>query len=139
MQRSPLPPFSETTARAKVHAAEKVWNSRDPIAVSMAYTESSQWRNRDEFFSGRDAIQQFLQRKWETELDYRLKKNLWCFTDNRIAVTFEYEWHDQQEQWYRSYGNELWEFDSNGLMQRRIASINDITILPFERKLELTP
>ncbi|MFN0106306.1 MAG: DUF1348 family protein, partial [Bryobacteraceae bacterium] len=104
---------------------EDAWNSRDPQRVSLAYSEESQWRNRTEFLQGREAIRAFLERKWSKELDYRLKKTLWCFLQNRIAVTFEYEWHDSAGQWYRSYGNELWDFDEVGLMRRRIASIND--------------
>ncbi|WP_299769321.1 nuclear transport factor 2 family protein [uncultured Pseudoteredinibacter sp.] len=134
-QRPPLPPFSLETAKAKVQAAEDAWNSKDPIAVSMAYSEDSQWRNRDAFFSGREAIQQFLSQKWQKEQDYKLKKELWSFTENRIAVTFQYEWHDEDQQWYRSYGNELWEFNDDGLMSRRIASINDVPIQAFERQL----
>jgi nuclear transport factor 2 (NTF2) superfamily protein len=133
-QRPPLPPFTEDTARQKVQAAEDAWNTRDPERVSKAYTMDSQWRNRAEFLNGRDAIRDFLTRKWERELDYRLRKELWCFTDNRIAVTFRYEWHDDSGQWFRSYGNELWEFDENGLMQRRIASINDAPIAERDRK-----
>ncbi|MCV6622789.1 MAG: nuclear transport factor 2 family protein [Cellvibrionaceae bacterium] len=133
--RPPLPPFSFETAKAKVQAAEDAWNSKDPIAVSMAYSEDSQWRNRDAFFSGREAIQQFLSQKWQKEQDYKLKKELWSFTENRIAVTFQYEWHDEDQQWYRSYGNELWEFNDDGLMSRRIASINDVPIQAFERQL----
>ena len=133
-QRPPLPPFTEDTARQKVQAAEDAWNTRDPERVSKAYTMDSQWRNRAEFLNGRDAIRDFLIRKWDRELDYRLRKELWCFTDNRIAVTFRYEWHDDSGQWFRSYGNELWEFDENGLMQRRIASINDAPIAERDRK-----
>ncbi|WP_299975841.1 nuclear transport factor 2 family protein [uncultured Pseudoteredinibacter sp.] len=133
--RPPLPPFSLETAKAKVQAAEDAWNSKDPVAVSMAYSEDSQWRNRDAFFSGREAIQQFLSQKWQKEQDYKLKKELWSFTENRIAVTFQYEWHDEDQQWYRSYGNELWEFNDDGLMSRRIASINDVPIQAFERQL----
>ncbi len=132
--RPPLPPFTLETAQAKVKAAEAAWNSRDPQRVALAYTEDSQWRNRDEFFSGRDSIRAFLTRKWEKELDYRLEKELWCFTDNRISVRFEYEWHDQAGQWHRSYGNEQWEFADNGLMQRRYASINDVLIREADRK-----
>lgn len=135
LQRPPLPPFSLETAKAKVQAAEDAWNSKDPIAVSKAYSEDSQWRNRDAFFSGREAIQQFLSQKWQKEQDYKLKKELWSFTENRIAVTFQYEWHDEDQQWYRSYGNELWEFNDDGLMSRRIASINDVPIQAFERQL----
>lgn len=132
--KPPLPPFTLETAKTKVQAAEDAWNTRDPNKVALAYTEDSQWRNRDEFFSGREAIAAFLQRKWEKELDYRLKKELWSFTDNRISVCFEYEWHDTADNWYRSYGNEQWEFAPNGLMQRRQASINDVSIQESERK-----
>ena len=133
--RPPLPPFTEETAKIKVQAAEDAWNSRDAERVSKAYTEDSQWRNRSEFFSGREAIKAFLERKWATELDYRLKKELWAFTGNRISVRFEYEWHDASGQWYRSHGNEQWEFAENGLMRRREASINDVLIDESERKL----
>lgn len=129
------PPFTEETARAKVQAAEDAWNTRDPERVALAYTEDSDWRNRNEFIRGRQEIKAFLRRKWNKELDYRLKKTLWCYTANRIAVTFEYEWHDDSGQWYRSYGNELWEFDDNGLMRRRIASINDAPIKESERRV----
>lgn len=129
------PPFDVTSAQAKVQAAEDAWNSRDPERVALAYTEDSEWRNRAEFLRGRDAIRAFLRRKWDKELDYRLRKELWAFTDNRIAVRFEYEWHDDSGQWYRSYGNEQWEFSSDGLMQRRFASINDAPILASERRL----
>ena len=129
------PPFTEESARAKVKAAEDAWNSRSPECVALAYTEDSDWRNRSEFFSGRDAIQAFLERKWSKELDYRLKKELWSFGDNRISVRFEYEWHDHEGQWYRSYGNEQWEFRADGLMQRRYASINDLPISESERRL----
>ena len=132
--KPPLPPFTLETAIAKVQAAEDAWNTRDPNKVALAYTEDSQWRNRDEFFSGREAIAAFLQRKWEKELDYRLKKELWSFTNNRISVCFEYEWHDTADNWYRSYGNEQWEFAPNGLMQKRQASINDVAIQESERK-----
>jgi hypothetical protein len=132
--RPPLPPFTAETAKAKAQAAEDAWNSRDPARVAQAYTEDSEWRNRSEFFSGRSAIMEFLKRKWAKELDYRLRKEVWAFTDNRIAVRFEYEWHDASGQWYRSYGNEQWEFAPNGLMQRRYASINDLAISPAERK-----
>jgi uncharacterized protein len=132
--KPPLPPFTIETAKAKVQAAEDAWNSRDPDRVSLAYTPDSWWRNRSEFFTGRDNIRAFLQRKWEKELDYRLKKELWSFTDNRISVRFEYEWHDGSGQWYRSHGNEQWEFAENGLMQRREASINDVVIQESERK-----
>lgn len=127
------PPFTNDTALAKVQAAEDAWNSRDPDRVSLAYSEDSEWRNRSEFFRGREAIRAFLTRKWEYELDYRLKKELWTFGGNRIAVRFEYEWHDKEGQWYRSYGNEMWEFDEEGLMTRRYASINDVPIQETER------
>jgi uncharacterized protein len=133
-QKPPLPPFTLETAKAKVQAAEDAWNTRNPEKVSLAYTEDSIWRNRAEFFSGRAAIRQFLERKWSKELDYRLKKELWSFTDNRISVKFEYEYHDDSGQWYRAYGNEQWEFASNGLMQRREASINDLPIQESDRK-----
>jgi uncharacterized protein len=132
--KPPLPPFTIESAKAKVQAAEDAWNSRDPDRVSLAYTPDSWWRNRSEFFTGRDNIRAFLQRKWQKELDYRLKKELWSFTDNRISVRFEYEWHDASGQWYRSHGNEQWEFAENGLMQRREASINDVVIQESERK-----
>ena len=132
--RPPLPPFTLETAKAKVQAAEDAWNTRNPEKVALAYTEDSQWRNRSEFFSGREEIKAFLQRKWAKELDYRLKKELWSFTDNRISVRFEYEWHDDSGAWYRSYGNEQWEFAENGLMRRREASINDVPIQESERK-----
>jgi hypothetical protein len=131
------PPFSEETAQKKVQAAEDAWNSRDPERTALAYTEESEWRNRNEFLRGRQEIVEFLRRKWAKELDYRLKKTLWCFNGNRIAVTFEYEWHDDSGQWFRSYGNELWEFADNGLMQRRIASINDAPIREAERRINL--
>lgn len=129
------PPFSLESALAKVQAAEDAWNSRDPDRVSLAYSENSEWRNRTEFFRGRAAIRAFLSRKWAKELDYRLKKELWGFRENRIAVRFEYEWHDADGQWYRAYGNELWEFDPDGLMRRRYASINDAPIDEQERRL----
>jgi nuclear transport factor 2 (NTF2) superfamily protein len=133
--KPPLPPFTLETARQKVQAAEDAWNSRDPERVALAYTPDSEWRNRAEFFTGRDAIKAFLQRKWAKELEYRLKKELWCFTDNRIGVRFEYEWHDDSGNWFRSYGNEMWEFADSGLMQRRFASINDLAIEEADRKL----
>jgi len=129
------PPFTEESARAKVRFSEDAWNSRDPERVALAYTEDSDWRNRDEFIYGREEIKAFLRRKWTKELDYRLKKTMWCFTANRIAVTFEYESHDATGQWWRSYGNELWEFDDSGLMQRRIASINDAKIQESDRHI----
>jgi nuclear transport factor 2 (NTF2) superfamily protein len=134
ISRPPLPPFTLETAKAKVQAAEDAWNTRDPERVALAYTEDSQWRNRAEFFQGRDKIREFLTRKWNTELDYHLKKELWSFTDNRISVKFEYEYHNDSGQWYRAYGNEQWEFAPNGLMQRREASINDLPIQESERK-----
>ena len=129
------PPFTMDTALAKVAAAEAAWNSRDPDRVALAYSEHSEWRNRTEFFQGREAIRAFLTRKWARELDYRLKKELWGFRENRIAVRFEYEWHDEGGQWYRAYGNEMWEFDADGLMTRRYASINDAPIDEQERRL----
>jgi uncharacterized protein len=128
------PPFTHATAVAKVRAAEDAWNTRDAVRVSLAYTEDSIWRNRDEFVTGRAAIQAFLKRKWERELDYRLMKDLWTFTGNRIAVRFQYEWRDAGGRWFRAYGNELWEFDDSGLMRRREASINDRPIQAAERK-----
>ncbi|MBC9932237.1 DUF1348 family protein [Chitinophaga qingshengii] len=133
-QKPPFPPFTRETALRKVQMAEDAWNSRDPEKVSKAYTIDTEWRNRDQFINGREAVVAFLTRKWEKELDYRLKKELWSFTDNKIAVRFEYEWHDKAGNWFRSYGNELWEFDANGLMQRRFASINDVPIHSNERK-----
>ncbi|PHS69279.1 MAG: DUF4440 domain-containing protein [Methylophaga sp.] len=133
--KPPLPPFNHQTATEKVRLAEQGWNSRDPLKVALAYTMDSEWRNRAEIFSGRDNIIQFLTRKWQRELDYQLKKELWCFDDNRIAVTFNYEWHDDSGQWHRSYGNELWEFAPDGLMQRRIASINDKPITLDDREI----
>lgn len=134
MSRPPFPPFTEETARQKVRMAEDAWNSRDPVRVSLAYTENSTWRNRNEFFSGRAAIVEFLTRKWEKEKDYRLIKDLWASHGNRIAVRFQYEWHDAAGQWHRSYGNEQWEFDAQGLMQRREASINDLVIQESDRR-----
>ena len=129
------PPFDEESARKKVQAAEDAWNSCDPERVALAYTEDSEWRNRDEFLSGRAAIVEFLRRKWARELDYRLRKDLWAFTEDRIAVRFEYESRDREGQWWRSYGNEMWEFDESGLMRRRYASINDARIDSSERRL----
>lgn len=134
MTRPPLPPFTQETATIKVRAAEDGWNSRDPSKVTLAYTSDGQWRNRSEFISGRAEIEQFLTRKWARESEYRLIKELWAFTDNRIAVRFAYEWNDENANWFRSYGNENWEFDENGLMQRRIASINDLAIKEADRK-----
>ena len=132
--RPPLPPFSQETAVRKVRMAEDAWNTRDPERVSLAYTIGSEWRNRSEFLSGREAIVGFLRRKWDMELDYRLIKELWAFQEARIAVRFAYEWHDASGNWFRSYGNENWEFDGIGLMHRRIASINDVPIQESERK-----
>src|SRR5215510_12775158 len=134
MSRPPFPPFTADTARQKVRMAEDAWNSRDPVRVSLAYTEDSTWRNRSEFFQGRDAIVAFLTRKWAKEHDYRLIKDLWAFDGNRIAVRFQYEWHDDAGRWHRSYGNEQWEFDTAGLMRRREASINDVAIDATERR-----
>jgi len=133
--RPPFPPFTLESATQKVRMAEDGWNSRDPIRVSLAYTVDSQWRNRAEFPVGREAIVEFLSRKWTRELEYRLIKELWAFDNNRIAVRFAYEWRDDAGNWFRSYGNENWEFDENGLMQRRYASINDLPIKESERKL----
>lgn len=129
-----VPPFTAETAAQKVRLAEDAWNSREPERVSLAYSEQSQWRNRSEFFSGRPAIIAFLRRKWEKERDYRLIKELWAFSGARIAVRFQYEWHDASGAWYRSYGNELWEFDGAGLMRERHASINDVPIEEHERR-----
>jgi nuclear transport factor 2 (NTF2) superfamily protein len=134
MDRPPLPPFTAETAAQKARMAEDAWNSRDPARVALAYTETSKWRNRAEFFEGRAAIEAFLTRKWQRELDYRLIKEVWAFTGNRIAVRFAYEWHDDSGSWYRSHGNEQWEFDEHGLMRRREASINDVRIAGSERK-----
>jgi nuclear transport factor 2 (NTF2) superfamily protein len=131
--RPPLPPFTRETAIQKIRMAEDAWNSRDPERVSLAYTIDSQWRNRAEFPRGRDQIVEFLRRKWAHELDYRLIKELWAFADDRIAVRFAYEWHDDGGHWFRSYGNENWEFDDQGLMRRRIASINDLPIAEGDR------
>jgi len=132
--RPPLPPFTLESATQKVQAAEDAWNSRDPVRVSLAYTPDTEWRNRADFVNGREQVVEFLSRKWARELDYRLKKQLWAFMGNRIAVRFEYEWHDDSGQWYRSHGNENWEFAENGLMQRRFASINDQPIAESDRK-----
>ncbi len=134
-ERPPLPPFTAETARQKVQAAEDAWNTRDPERVAGAYSVDSEWRNRDEFFKGREAIVEFLRRKWSRELEYRLRKELWCFTDNRISVRFEYESRDETGQWWRSHGNEHWEFDDHGLMRRRDASINDYKIEEHERRI----
>ncbi|WFB10354.1 nuclear transport factor 2 family protein [Streptomyces sp. LX-29] len=135
--RPPLPPFTAETAQQKVRAAEDAWNSRDPERVALGYTPDSEWRNRDVFLNGRAEIVEFLTAKWERELDYRLRKELWAYSDHRIAVRFEYEWHDHDGQWYRSYGNENWEFDEHGLMRRRYASINDLAITAEERRIAL--
>ena len=133
-QRPPLPPFTMETALQKVQMAEDAWNSRDPEKVVLAYTTDTEWRNRTEFLNGREEVKAFLKRKWEKELDYKLKKELWGFRENRMAVRFEYEYHDAGGQWFRAYGNELWEFDENGLMRKRFASINDLLIKETERK-----
>lgn len=134
-QRPPLPPFTEETARQKIQAAEDAWNSRDPQRVALAYSPDTEWRNRSEFLHGREEVRAFLERKWQKEIDYRLKKSYWAHSDNRIAVRFEYEWRDDAGQWYRSYGNENWEFDEDGLMQKRFASINDLPIQESERQV----
>ena len=128
------PPFTHETALEKVKMAENAWNSRDPERVALAYTEDSDWRNREEFFTGREAIRAFLRRKWARELDYRLMKELWAFTDDHISVRFEYEWHDDRGQWFRTHGNEHWEFDDEGLMRRRDMSANDVPIDESERR-----
>jgi len=133
--KNPVPPFSYDSAVEKVMLAERAWNSRNPEVVCMAYTVNTEWRNRSEFISGREEVKVFLANKWEKELSYKLKKELWAFTDNRIAVRFEYEWHDHQGQWFRSFGNELWEFDKCGLMEKRFASINDLAIDEKDRIL----
>jgi nuclear transport factor 2 (NTF2) superfamily protein len=130
------PPFNEDTAKKKVQVAEDLWNTRDPDKIVMAYTEDCEWRNRAEFLKGREEIRAFLRRKWNRELDYRLKKTLWGFRENRMAVHFEYEWHDDSGQWFRSYGVELWEFAEDGRMRRRIASINDAVIQESERRMK---
>jgi hypothetical protein len=132
--RPPFPPFTEESARAKVKAAENAWNSRNPDVVALAYTEDSEWRNRTEFFKGREAIKEFLTRKWAQEHDYRLMKELWAFTGNHIAVRFEYEWHNEAGQWFRTHGNELWEFEENGLMRHRDMSANDVPINESDRR-----
>lgn len=133
--RPPFPPFTAETAAHKVQGAEDAWNTRDPHKVSLAYTADSVWRNRDEFLTGREEIVDFLTRKWERELDYALRKSLWSYSDNHIAVRFQYEFHDAAGQWWRSYGNELWEFTDDGLMSRREASINDLAITEAERRI----
>jgi uncharacterized protein len=134
--RPPVPPFTEETARIKVQAAEDAWNSRDPERVALAYTEDTVWRNRSEFVRGRDSVVEFLTRKWAKEHDYVLRKELWSHGDDRIAVRFQYEWRDEAGQWWRSYGNELWEFDAEGLMRRREASINDVQIEEADRRVK---
>lgn len=133
--KPPVPPFTDQTARAKVQSAEDAWNTRDPDTVAASYSEDTVWRNRDEFLTGRDAVRDFLRRKWEREQDYVLRKELWAYTDDRIAVRFEYESRDNGGQWWRSHGNELWEFDNEGLMRRREASINDVPIEAADRRL----
>lgn len=135
-KRYPIPPFTAESAAQKVKAAEDAWNTRDPEVVCMAYTQDTEWRNRSEFLHGREEVKKFLRRKWDKELDYKLKKELWTFHENRIAVRFEYEWHDTKGQWYRSYGNEMWEFDENGFMKKRYASINDLPIKETDRKFK---
>ncbi len=134
-KKYPLPPFNMETAKEKVQMAEDAWNTKDPEKVAMAYTLDTEWRNRTEFLNGREEVKEFLKRKWEKELHYKLKKELWGFRENRMAVRFEYEWQDHSGQWFRSYGNELWEFDENGLMAKRFASINDLPIDETDRKL----
>ena len=134
-QRPPLPPFTEETVKQKIQAAEDAWNSKDPERVSLAYTVDTEWRNRSEFLSGREEVKAFLKRKWDKELDYKLRKEYWAHAGNRIAVRFEYEYQNTEGQWFRAYGNENWEFDENGLMQKRYASINDLPIAETERKL----
>ncbi len=139
MTRPPTPPFSDHSARQKVRTAEDGWNNRDPVKVALAYTPDSQWRNRSEFINGRAEIETFLTRKWQREKDYRLVKEIWAFAGNRIAVRFAYEWHDEGNNWFRSYGNENWEFEDSGLMRRRIASINDLAIAETDRKFHWPP
>ncbi len=135
-QKHPLPPFNMETALQKVQLAEDAWNSKDPERVALAYTIDTEWRNRTDFVNGREAVKEFLKGKWERELDYKLKKELWGFRENRMAVRFEYEYRNAEGQWFRAYGNENWEFDENGLMQRRFASINDLPIDEKDRKLK---
>lgn len=134
-KKHPLPPFNFETATEKVQLAENAWNGKNPEMVALAYTPDTEWRNRNLFINGRSEVISFLKEKWKTELEYKLKKSLWTYTDNKIAVRFEYEWHDKNGQWYRSYGNENWEFDENGFMKKRFASINDLAIMETERKL----
>lgn len=134
-QKHPLPPFNEETAQQKIQMAEDAWNSKDPVKVSMAYSIDTEWRNRTDFINGREEVQAFLANKWDNELDYKLKKELWGFRGNRIAVRFEYEFRNKEGQWFRAYGNENWQFDENGLMEKRYASINDLSIKESDRKL----
>lgn len=134
-QKLPLPPFNAETAKQKVQMAEDAWNSKDPARVSLAYTVDTEWRNRSQFINGREEVVKFLTEKWQREFEYKLKKELWAFTNNRIAVRFEYEFHNADGQWFRAYGNENWEFDENGLMQKRYASINDVAIEEADRRL----
>ncbi len=133
--KKPLPPFNFETATQKVQMAEDAWNTKNPEKVSLAYTVDTEWRNRHLFINGREEVKEFLTDKWQRELNYKLKKELWAFTDNKIAVRFEYEWHDDNEQWFRSYGNENWEFDENGFMKKRFASINDLPINEKDRRI----
>ena len=135
-QKQPLPPFNFETATQKVQMAEDAWNTKNPEKVSLAYTIDTEWRNRHLFINGREEVKEFLTNKWKKELDYKLKKELWAFTDNKIAVRFEYEWHDNSGQWFRSYGNENWEFNENGFMKKRFASINDLTINETDRRVK---
>ncbi len=134
-KKHPLPPFNAETAKQKVQLAEDAWNSKDPVKISMAYSIDTEWRNRNQFINGRQEVQEFLKDKWQNELEYKLKKELWAFLDNRIAVRFEYEYRNTEGQWFRAYGNENWEFNENGLMQKRYASINDLEIKETQRKL----
>ena len=134
-KKHPLPPFTTETAKQKIQAAEDGWNSKNPVKVSMAYSPNSEWRNRSQFINGREEIVAFLTDKWKTELDYKLKKEYWAHTDNKIAVRFEYEYHNEKGEWFRAYGNENWQFDENGLMEKRWASINDVPIEEKDRKL----
>lgn len=134
-KRAPLPPFTLESAKQKIQMAEDAWNSKDPERVSLAYTKDTEWRNRSEFINGREEVLAFLKRKWANELDYKLKKELWCYHENRIAVRFEYEYRNAEGQWFRAYGNENWEFDENGYMAKRYASINDLAIHESERKM----
>ena len=135
-KRFPVPPFTFETAMQKVQKAEDAWNTKDPEKVSLAYTVDTEWRNRNEFINGREEVKAFLERKWEKEIDYKLKKELWAFSENRMAVRFEYEYRDQSGQWFRAYGNENWEFDEDGYMRKRFASINDLKIEESERKFK---